>query len=207
MSKNVFKLFLVSILLLSSCAPVRVEMPSYGGKTFRQVLSGMQDVSAVKTRFSIVFVNDGRERRGDAALDLAQNGDMSLRIYSLGFLATELSSKDGVVRSSPPIDPDKYFILTEGLKDCFFWWSMRDRSLTDEDGRYILADARRTVLVDKKTFLPSRQEILFDNGREVDIYYDRPARDGDSWYQSRIRIEYGGYSATLLVSHMEFEHH
>ncbi len=206
MSKNVFKLFLVSILVLSSCAPVRVEMPSYAGKTFPDVLSEMQSVSDVKTRFSIVFVDDGRERKGDAALDLAQNGDMSLRIYSLGFLATELSSKDGVVRSSPPIDPGKYFILTEGLRDCFFWWNMSDRSFADQDGRYILADARRTVFIDKKTYLPSRQEILFDNGREVDIYYDRPAREGDNWYQSRIRIDYGAYSATLSISHMEFQH-
>jgi hypothetical protein len=205
MSKNVLKLFLASILVLSSCAPVRVEMPSYSGKTFQQVLSGMRDVSDVKTRFSIVFVKDGRERRGDAALDLAQNGDMRLRIYSLGFLAMELSSRDGVVRSSPPIDPGKYFILTEGLRDCFFWWYVSDFSLADQDGHYTLANAWRTVWVGKKTFLPYRQQIRFDNGREIDIYYDRPAREGDNWYQSRIRIEYGGYSATLSVNHMEFQ--
>jgi hypothetical protein len=206
MSKNVLKLFLVSILVLSSCAPVRVEMPSYAGKTFQEVLSGMQDVSDVKTRFSIVFVKDGRERKGDAALDLVQNGDMSLRIYSLGFLAMELSSKDGVVRSSPPIDPGKYFILTEGLRDCFFWWDVSDCRLTSQDSHYILANAWRTVWVDKKTFLPYRQEIRFDNGRKIDIHYDRPAREGDNWHQSRIRIEYGGYAARLSVTHMEFQH-
>lgn len=203
--KNVLKLFFVSIFLLASCAPVKVEMPSYGGKTFNEVLSGMQAVSGMKARFSIVFLRDGRERKGDAALDLSESGDMNLRVYSLGFLAMELSSKGGFVKSSPPIDPGNYLILTGGLRDCFFWWDAEDRTLTDLAGNYVLSNARRTVWVDKKTFLPVRQKIIFADGREIDIRYDRPRREGDTWYQSRILIEYGGYSATLSVSHMSFQ--
>lgn len=204
--KNVLKLFLASIFLLASCAPVKVEMPSYGGRTFREVLAGMGEVSGVRTRFSIAFSRDGRERKGDAALDLAQDGDMSLRVYSLGFLAMELSSKNGNVKSSPPIDPGKYLILTKGLRDCFFWWDMGNQTLADVDGHYVLANEWRTVWVDKKTYLPVAQEIHFDNGSEIDIQYARPGREGDNWFQSRIRIEYDGYSAMLSVSHMSFEY-
>lgn len=204
--KNVLKLFLFSIFLLASCAPVKLEIPSYQGRSFREVLSAMEKVSMVKTRFSIVFRRDGRERKGDAALDLSQNGDMSLRVYSLGFLAMELSSRNGSVESSPQIDPARYFILTRGLKDCFFWWDMRNRALTETDGHYVLAGARRTVWVDRKTYLPVAQKILFDNGKELDIRYDRPAREGDNWFQTRINIEYDGYSAMLSVSHMLFEY-
>lgn len=180
-------------------------MPSYGGKTFRQVLSEMKDVSGVKTRFSIVSLKNGRQRRGDAALDLSQNGDMSLRVYSLGFLAMELSSKDGNVKSSPPVDPGRYLVLTRGLRDCFIWWDITDRPLTELGGRYILSDAWRTVWVDKSTFLPVRQQIRFADGREIDIRYDSPRRDGDVWFQSRIRIEYDGYLLTLSVSHLSLQ--
>jgi len=204
--KNVLKLFLVSIFLVASCAPVKLELPSYQGRSFREVLSDMEKVSGVRTRFSIVFTRDGRERKGDAALDLSQNGDMSLRVYSLGFLAMELSSRNGSVGSSPPIDPGRYFLLTRGLKDCFFWWDMDPRALTEADGHYVLAGARRTVWVDRKTYLPVMQKIRFDNGREIDIRYDRPKREGDNWFQSLISIEYDGYSAVLSVSHMSFEY-
>lgn len=209
MLKNVLKLFLVSVVLLAvvllaSCAPVKVEMPSYGGKTFREVLSGLRKVSEVRARFSIVSLKDGREKKGDAALDLAQDGDMSLRVYSLGFLAMELSSKNGYVRSSPPVDPGNYFVLTEGLRDCFFWWDVRNYGLAGQGGYYILADSWRTVWVDKKTFLPVRQKILLGEGQEIDMHYERPRREGDVWFQSRIRIRYKDYSATLSVTHMSF---
>jgi hypothetical protein len=203
--KHVLKLFLASSILLASCAPLKVEMPSYEGKTFRQVLSGLQDVSEVRTRFSIAFLKDGREREGDAALDLAKDGDMSLRLYSLGFLAMKLSSKDGHVESSHPIDPGDYFILTEGLRDCFFWWDVRDYTLSEGDGYYILANRWRTVWVDRKTFLPVMQNIRLDNVRDIYIRYDRPRRDGDVWFQSQIKIEYREYTATLSVSRKSFQ--
>lgn len=205
MSKNVSKLFLASIILLASCAPVRVEIPSYGGKTFAEVLSGMQNIAEVRTRFSIVFLGEGRHGKGDAAMDVARDGDMSLRVYSLGFLAMALSSRNGAVKSSPPMDQGDYYILTEGLRNCFFWWDTGDKVSAIRDGYYVLSDARRTVWVDKRTFLPVRQEILLYNGREIDIKYDRPRRDGDVWFQSRIRIGYNGYSVTLSVSHMSFQ--
>lgn len=205
MSKDVLKLFLVSIFLLVSCAPVRVEMPSYQGRTFREVLSGMQNISGIKARFSITFRRDGREQKGDAALDLSEDGDMSLRVYSLGFLAMELSSRNGYVKSSPSMTPDNYFILTEGFRDCFFWWDRIRGTFIDRDGYYILSDIWRTVWVDRKTFLPVRQKIRFGDGREIDIRYDRPRREDGRWFQSRVLIEYNGYSAVLSIDHMSFQ--
>jgi hypothetical protein len=205
MLKNVLKLFFASVFLLASCAPVKVKMPSYEGKTFSEVLSGMEDVSEVRTRFSIVFLKEGRERKGEAALDIARGGDMSLRIYSLGFLAMELSSENGHVESSPPLDSRKCLVLTKGLRDCFFWWDMGAHASTETDDHYVLSGNRRTVWVDKRSFLPVAQKILLDDGGEIHIEYNRPAREGDNWFQSRVRIEYGGYSVLLTVSHMSLE--
>lgn len=203
--KNVSKLFFVSVFLLASCAPATVKMPSYGGKTFSEVLSGMENVSEVRTRFSIVFLKNGGERKGEAALDISRGGDMSLRVYSLGFLAMELTSEKGHVESSPPLDYRKYLVLTRGLRDCFFWWDMRTRALTERDDHYVLSGNRRTVWVDKRSFLPVSQMILLDDGGEIRVEYSRPVREGDIWFQSRVRIEYGRYSVLLAVSHMSLE--
>lgn len=206
MLKNVLKLFLLSALLFNvSCAAKKVALPSYEGRDFRQFLSEWGRVSGIETRFSIRLEKNDTDLRGDGALDISSNGDMSLRIYSMGFLAMELTSADGNTSSNPPLDRSRTLILTEGLRSCLFWWDVKDFSITDEADYFVLENNSREVRVSRKTFLPEMQKIYFSDGRVLSIYYEDHVVENDVWYHSRIRIELANYSVTLKVKDMSFK--
>ena len=209
MSKHALKLFLISIVLLSTACAARkiekIELPSYEGRAFREVLSERNGIRDIETKFSVLFEKKDSEIRGDAALDISQTGDMSLRVYSMGFLAMDLTSREGLVKSTPALDRGKKLILTRGLRDCLFWWDMKDFSLTEEAGYYVLESPGREIWIDKKTFLPARQNIYFEDGNVLNVNYDNPTKENDSWYQSKIRIEYLQYSVTFTITHMSFK--
>ncbi len=206
MSKNVLRLFWLSVILfVASCAPKVAERPpSFEGRDFREAISAREAISSIDTVFSIAFEKKDSEMRGDGALTISRNGDMSLRIYSLGFLAMEVTSQDGVVKSSPRIDRSKTILLTEGLKDCLFWWDMKDYTVEDNADCFVLRNGERALWIDKKTLLPLRQTIIFDADKELNIYYEEPVKGNDLWYQSKIRIEIPRYSIRLTVRKMAF---
>jgi hypothetical protein len=196
------------MVLSSSCAArkiEKIEMPSYEGKAFSEVLSGRKGVQEIETRFSVLFEKKDSEIRGDAALDISRSGDMSLRVYSLGFLALELTSQDGLVKSAPSLDRSKKLILTRGLRDCLFWWDIEDFSLIEGNDQYLLKGPDREIWIDKRTFLPARQKIYFEDGKTLNVYYDNPARENDVWYQSKVRIEFSPYSVTFTIKNMSFK--
>jgi len=206
MSKNVLKLFCLSIVLLFvSCAHEKIEAPSFEGRDVREVLSEKNRISEIETKFSIVFEKKDSEIRGDGALDIASAGDMSLRVYSLGFLAMEVTSKEGTVKSTPHLDRNKTEILTRGLRDCLFWWDLKDFAVQEDDGCYLLKNPEREIWIDKRTLLPKRQRIYFEEGKYLNVYYDDPAVENDVWYQSKIRIELAKYTVTLFVKNMLFK--
>jgi hypothetical protein len=205
MSKIVSKLFLLSILIaLVACAPKRVEMPSYEGVELKDVLASKKNISAIETRFSIIFEKDDTEMKGDGALNILQTGDMNMRLYSFGFLAFELSSQNGTIKSKPAIDRTKGMILTDGLRDCLFWWDITDFETREEESILILANSARQVWIDRKTMLPVRQIISLDDGRELNIVYENPAKNVDTWYPAKIRIELSKYAVTLNIKDILF---
>jgi hypothetical protein len=206
MWKNVLKLFFVSIfLLLAACVPRRIEVPSYEGRDFREVMSGMQGINEIETRMSILFEKTDTAMTGDGALDISRNGDMNLRVYQFGFLAMELRSREGTVKSTPRLDKNKTMILTKGLRDCLYWWDIQDFALSEDGADYLLENRERQVWVDRKTFLPKKQIIRFDEDRELVIFYERPARENDVWYQSKMTIELSRYRVTLTVKNISFK--
>ena len=205
MSKIVSKLFLLSILfVLFACAPKRVEMPSYEGVDLKDVLASKKKVSAIETKFSLVYQKDDTEMKGDGALNIFQTGDMNMRLYSFGFLAFELSSQNGIIKSKPAIDRTKQMILTDGLRDCLFWWDITDFETREKEGNFILTNSTRQLWIDRKTMLPVRQIISLDDGRELNIFYETPEKSGDTWYPARIRIELSKYAVTLKIKDMLF---
>jgi hypothetical protein len=205
MSKIVSKLFLLSVLIVFfACAPKRVELPSYEGVDLKEVLASKKNISAIETRFSIIFEKDDTEIKGDGALNILRTGDMNMRLYSFGFLAFELSSQDGIIKSKPAIDKTKAIILTDGLRDCLFWWDITDFETREEEGNVLLSNSTRQVWIDRKTMLPTRQIISLEDGRELNIFYENPAKNGDAWYPSRIRIELAKYTVTLNMKDMLF---
>lgn len=171
----------------------------------REVLSLKNGISDIETTFSIIFKKNDTELRGEGALSISRAGDVSLRVYSLGFLAMELTSGNGVTKSNPHLDRNKTLILTRGLRDCLFWWDIKDYTVEEDTGHYLLKNPVREIWVDKRTFLPKRQKIYFDDGKELNMYYDGPAREKDAWYQSKIRIELSRYSVTLVVNNISFK--
>ncbi len=200
MLKNALRLFCVSLLILAaSCAPKRVALPSYEGTDLRDYMEGLQNISEMQARMSVMFERSEGQIKGDAALDIAKNGDLSLRIYSLGFLAFQLTSREGIVNSSVHIDENKSFILTQGLRDCLFWWNIRDYTLSEDEGHYLLKSPGRVIWIDRKTFLPTKQKIYIGEDKEITIYYEDPAKSENFWYQSKIRIELAKYRVTITV--------
>jgi len=205
MSKIVSKLFLVSILIiLSACAPKHVEVPSYEGVDVGNALSARKSIFAIDTTFSITFEKEDTEIKGDGVVNISRSGDMNMRIYSFGFLAFELSSVNGVVKSSPAVDKNKALILTYGLRDCLFWWDIKDFEKKEQEGNFILTNSQRRIWIDGKTMLPVRQVISLEDGKELNISYENPDKIGGSWYPSKIRIELSRYAVTLRIKDMAF---
>lgn len=207
--RHALKLFLISAAVISaSCAAgkiEKIEMPSYEGRAFSEVLSERNGIHDIETKFAVLFEKKDSEIKGDAALDISRSGDMSLRVYSLGFLAMELTSRDGHVKSTPALDSGKKLILTRGLRDCLFWWDIKDFNLIEENGYYVLESPDREIWIDKRTFLPVRQNIYFEDGRVLNVHYDNPAKGNDFWYQSKIRIEYLRYTVSFTIKDMTFK--
>ena len=129
---------------------------------------------------------------------------MNMRVYSFGFLAFQISAEDGVIKSSPPVDRGKGMILTYGLRDCLFWWDLKDFDIQEKENRYVLRDMARTLWIDRKTMFPIRQIISLDDGRELVMTYEDPELAEDIWYPAKIRIELSRYSVTLKIKDISF---
>jgi len=192
------------IILLFSCAAPRVEIPVYEGVDVREVLNSKNSISVIDTTFSITFEKDEGEMRGEGVLNISRNGDLSLRVYSLGFLALEVTSEKGVIKSNPRIDKNKGRILTEGLRDCLFWWDIEDYKIDEKEGMYLLKNLSREIWLDRKTILPVKQAVSLEDGRELIIHYEGNEKIGDVWYPSRIKIDLLKYSVTLKIKDILF---
>jgi len=205
MLKTVSKLFFVSALLfLYACAARHIEMPSYEGKDALGVLKSNNSISSIETIFSIAFEKGDTEMRGNGVLNISKTGDLHMRVYSFGFLAFEMTSEKGIVKSSPSIDRNKGIILSYGLRDCLFWWDLRDFEVFEKEDTFIFKNHERELWLDKRTAFPRKQIISLEDGRELNIYYDDPEKAGDIWYPSKIRIELSQYAVTLKVKEISF---
>lgn len=205
MWKNASRLFFIStFLILCSCSLKHTHLPDYEGIGLQEVLSARNSVSSIETTFSIILERDDTEMRGDGALTLLKNGDLSLRIYSFGFLAFEMNSRNGIIKSQPPVDRNRSIILSSGLRDCLFWWDIQNFSVEENESVYILQNTTRSVRINKKTMLPVQQTIWLDDGRELVIRYEEPDYAGALWYPSKIRIELSRYAVRLNIREMSF---
>lgn len=205
--KTLYRLFLVNIILfLFSCAAPRLEMPLYEGIDVKDVLYLKNSISDIKAVFSIIYEKEDTEIRGDGVLNISRNGNLSLRVYSFGFLALEITSENGIVKSVPTLDRTKSGILTHGLRDCLFWWDIKDFEIDEKEGNYLLKNLSRQIWLDRKTMLPIKQTVYLKDGKEFEFYYDNPENAGNIWYPMKIRIEFSKYSVTLKFKEISFSH-
>ncbi|MBI5634195.1 MAG: hypothetical protein HZA15_12045 [Nitrospirae bacterium] len=202
---NFLKLFFVSIIILTSaCAPKKVETPAIEQRSVDVALTERRSIERIDATLSVVFEKTDSEMHGDAVLDIAQDGDLHMKVYTLGILAMDLTSKNGLVKSTPKLDKNKTAILTKGLRDCLFWWDLTDFTIREENDHLILQNATRQVVLDGRTMLPQKQRIFFDDGKQLTISYDNPAQAKGVWYQSKMRIELSRYAVTLTVREITF---
>jgi hypothetical protein len=205
MLKAVSRLFLLSIILfLFSCAAPRVEMPVYEGVSVEDALRSKNSISAIETTFSITLEKDDTEIKGDAVLNISRNGNLTLRVYSFGFLALELISEDGIIESSPVIDRNEGTILTYGLRDCLFWWNIKDFKVYEKEGVYLLKNLSRRLWIDRRTMFPIKQIVFLKDGIELNIQYGNPEKADNIWYPSKIKIDLSEYSMTLKIKEISF---
>jgi hypothetical protein len=205
MWKNASKLFLVSlVLILCSCAVKRPDLPDYGEIDLQEFLASRDGISSIETTFSVVFEKDNTEMKGDGALNLLKNGDLLMRIYSFGFLAFEMTARDGIIKSNPPVDRNRGILLSSGLRDCLFWWDIKNFSVEEDESVYVLQNMTRSLWINKKTMLPLQQTISLDDGRELLIRYENPDFAGTVWYPSKIRIELARSAVTLNIREISF---
>jgi hypothetical protein len=173
-------------------------------KGLAEVIAGLSGISRIDTTFSVIFEKADSEIYGDGTLDISSNGDLEMKVYSLGFLAMELSSRNGAVKSNPGLDSTKKTILTQGLRDSLFWWDIKDFAVREKEGFYLLRNTEREIMLDKKSGLPTKQQIYFSSGKVLTVYYDNPAREEGVLYQSKIKIELSKYTVTLIVKNIHF---
>jgi len=179
-------------------------MPVYEGVDVKEVLSSKNNISAIEATLSIIFEKDDTVMKGDGILNISRDGDLSMRVYSFGFLAFEITSENGIIKSVPMIDKNRGAILTHGLRDCLFWWDIKDFEIVEEEHDYILKNLMREVWIDRITMFPLKQIVFFEDGRQLTISYENPEKVNDMWYPSKIRIELLNYSVTLKIKDISF---
>jgi hypothetical protein len=164
-----------ALFFIVSCAPKHVELPSYEGIPVENAISELKNIQSIEAVLSIEYEKNDSTMSADASLNVSED-KLNLRLYYLGFLAGEVSEDNGIIKSKPKLDKNKSTILIDGLKNSFFWWNIKDYTLQEKEDIYVLKNSYRKILVSKKTLLPVQQTIELNDGEELNIFYDAPAK-------------------------------
>ncbi len=191
-------LVLCSIVMLSSCVTKRVEVAHYEG-SLEDRLKGLQDINSIRAEFSIEFDRgNGVTIRGEGLLTLSED-TLDLQIYSMGFLVAEVKADKSGISSNPSVNKSRLVMLVDGLRNSFFWWSIKGYEIRNEGEHYQLVNSWKRVKIDKKTMIPFKQVIDLDEGKQLDVYYYEPSNINGFDFPSKIRIELSNYSVNLWI--------
>ncbi len=188
-----------AFFLLVSCATKRIEIPTYEGVDVLSVLFARASAKAIDSSFSIEVEKDGSAMRGDAVLKLTP-GTLDLQVYSLGFLVAEVVSNDTVTKSTPPLDRNRLLMLVDGIRNSFFWWSIKDPEVREDEDVYQIRNSWRRLILDRKTLMPEKQVIELEDGRQLTVFYSEPLPMEGGWFPSRMRIELANQSVKLKIN-------
>ena len=193
-----FILCAVLSLLFISCATKKLEIPTYEGVDPKVLLAEREHITMLESTFSIEFEKEGSIMKGEGALRLTPDS-LDLQVYSFGFLVAEVSSNSVATTCNPPVDKNKLSLLVDGLRNSFFWWSVKNPDIRDDHGTYRVSNSWKKVFIDKKTMMPLRQTIELDGGRQLDVMYDEPAFMDGVWFPSKMRIALAHQSVNLKI--------
>lgn len=179
-------------------------MPVYEGADPADVLSTRDTIREMEATFSIEFEKDGSLMRGDAVLRLTPDM-LDLQVYTLGFLVGEVTSDATTTRSEPAMDRNKLSILVDGIRNSFFWWSIKAPAITSEDSLYRVANSWRRLFLDRRTMMPVKQIIDLDDGRQLTVVYEEPELMEGGWFPSRMKIELLNQALSLRIKTLSFK--
>jgi hypothetical protein len=184
--------------LVISCATKKLEIPTYEGIDPKVILEEKEHIKVLESTFSVEFEKEGSIMKGEGVLRLTPDS-LDLQVYSLGFLVAEVSSNSMATRCNPPIDRNKLSLLVDGLRNSFFWWSVKNPDIRDDHGTYRVSNSWKKVFIDKRTMMPLRQTIELDEGRQLDVIYEDPTFLDGVWFPSKMRIALSHQSVNLRI--------
>lgn len=205
--------FFSILFILFSCAPKTAPPPLYSNidLSLQDIIAlSRRDITGVKAITSIrIYENSRPHSEFDALLLLNKPDSLELRLYKYGFLAGNLSVKEGVILESSGKAAQKLRDFGPYLYDAVFWWEHIDGALLVKRNRqYRILSGQREIYLDTNTILPVTQ-ILTVYGERILISYDNPAKlvrmasldDGDTayWYPATIIITAGRYRFEVEV--------
>ncbi len=193
----------VCCLLLVSCATKRIEIPVYEGVDPGEVLAAKENIKYLESTFRLEFERGGSVMKGDAVLRLTPDS-VDLQVYSLGFLVGEVTSNGTVMRSNPPLERSKLLMLIDGVRNSFFWWSLKDADIREEHDSYRVSNSWRRLFLNKKTMMPEKQIVELEGGKELVVDYEEPGLIDGIWFPSRMRIKLSGQSLDLRIKTLSF---
>ncbi len=200
-------LLLLFIFNASSCTFHHFEMPFHDKGDIEELLRVLSRVSVIEAVLSLEYEKYPNSLQGDASLFISEK-DLELKIYYLGFSVGYLKETNGFIESSYPLDRGKIKLMIEGLRNCFFWWKIDDYIIKDEEEFFVIRNYNRRVYISKKEMLPAKQVIYLDNGDQLVIQYERPAKIDfpnevpnslPSWYQSRMKIQLNNHLLRIKI--------
>ncbi len=205
---------LVWLLLLAIISPgcvqglprhQRIEPPPLTDTGLEEYLNKLDSISSIKFLFSIHFKKGDEELKGSASMTI-QGEDSELRVYSMGFLISEIRLKNGeITTEGKRISDDKALLLMKALRSCLLWWDIKEREIELSEDLILVRNSWKKVYLDKN-HLPLLQEIEFPNltsplSEAVRIDYSRPQfyRDAGLWYPSMIYVRLKNNEITLQI--------
>lgn len=185
--------------------------------TFNEYLLKLDSIKTAKFLFSIKVNRQGEEISGNASMlingDDTAGGETVLRVYSLGFLISEIRLSDGkIITEGKNLSPEKAYLLIEALRSCLLWWKMEEREVEEKDNLIIVRNSWRKVYL-VKDYIPRSQVIHLPEVPSVVINYERPEfypstvtspqediefKNG-IWFPSLITVKLQGNEITLHI--------
>lgn len=198
-----YSVFLLLAVALFSCTTKKVELPEIVNPDINVLLSERQTIKRVEVIFYVEFEKDDSTMTGEAVAEINDMA-LNLRIYSMGFLVGEVQEKNGVIISKPEMSKNRSLILVNGLRNGIMWWLIKDYRIAEFEKTYGIRNFSQDISIDKNIMLPTRQTIELNEGRELRIFYNEPAKTDGIWYQSKMRIEFLKYVVRLRIRDIVF---
>ncbi|MCX8028304.1 MAG: hypothetical protein N3A62_10710 [Thermodesulfovibrionales bacterium] len=197
----------VTISLLISCATRQLAMPDVKDVNLETLFSELSRIKGVEASIEIEFDKGDAVINGDMFLK-ADDTNLTIRLYYLGFPAGEITEKDGEIKNTMKISKRKAHMIAQGLKRSLFWWKNPFTQVIDNPDSYTLIGNDLVVSIDKKTLLPRTQTVRLPDGEVVDITYLEPKQVEPEqktggitdWYQSSVILSYQNYKASTRIN-------